>query len=107
MNAPTGQWHPWVEEFILPYTRIPALWPVLFAILGHVVLVFTMAMLAVWRAPSLKSGIGLAVVLLVSAIPTWLELKAIGKPGRMSFAMGLTWVVAVVIAGIALETGFL
>jgi len=91
-------WPLWVEEWVLPYLREPALWPVLLALLGHVVVVIAPLCLAVART---GSGWALLGLLMLAAGSAWLcrwELSVRGRPGSVAATVGLTWLVSLVSA---------
>lgn len=94
----------WFEVWVLPYAREPVLWPVLLAILGHVVLLFAIGLLDLWRG----EGFGAAVlsVALTLALVGW-EVRVARRPGALSISIALTWVAGVVLAVFSQRTGFL
>jgi len=94
-------WPPWVKNWILPYIQEPTLWPVLFALLGHVVVIIAPMMLFVQRHGSVKSLIGLCLMAFVSAAFIRFELKYRRRPGGVSFTVLLTWASAAGLAWIS------
>ena len=92
---------------MLPYVRNPSLWPVLVALLGHVVIVLTPLMLAVWRVGSGLAGLGLVLLAGLTVAACGMEARALRRPGAVALSLGLTWAAAVALAWVAEETGFL
>lgn len=94
----------WFEQWVLPYAREPVLWPVLLAILGHVVLLFALGLLRVWRGEGAGAAV-LSAALTVGLVG--LEVRAASRPGALAIALGITWALAVPLAMLAQRTGFL
>lgn len=92
------RWPPWVEDWVLPYVTEPALWPVLLALLGHVVVVIAPLVLAVARTGSLYAVAGLVVLAAVSAVFVRWELRVRGRPSAVTGAVVGTWIVSLVSA---------
>ncbi|MCP4868627.1 MAG: hypothetical protein GY898_07905 [Proteobacteria bacterium] len=96
----------WLERFVLPYITDSALWPVLFAILGHVGVLLAMPMINVYRDGDLFS---LAALILLAggpcvALMRW-EWDRDRKPGPLTWMVLLTWVLSVVLAVVAYKFG--
>jgi hypothetical protein len=92
-----------MENWVIPYLREQSLWPVLFALLGHVVVILALALLATWR------GEGVVGTVLMSAISVGLvgwEVRIFGRPGGMTRSVVLTWIAGIVMAAIGVHTGF-
>ena len=89
---------------MLPYTKETALWPVWAAIMGHVVLLFAMAVLGVVRGEGFLAAI--VSVALTAGVAGW-EIRVRGRPGGLGVSLLLTWLVAGILVAIALRTGFL
>jgi len=96
----------WLDRFVLPYITDSSLWPVLFAILGHVGVVLAMPMLNVYRSGDLVS-LGALILLGVGpcgAILRW-EWGETGKLGPLTRVVGLTWAMAFLLAYVANRYG--
>jgi len=89
---------------VLPFIREPVLWPALIAILGHVVLVITLALLATVRTGSV---VGTGLCGLISAGLVGYELRLFGRPRGVSVSVGLTWAAAIATTILSLKTGVL
>ena len=88
----------------MPFFRERALWPVLVAILGHVMMLFALAVLEVWRGTGFWAA--LVSVALTAGIAVW-EVRIQGRPGALALSLAGTWAAAAGIVALALETGFL
>jgi len=97
-------WPPWVETWVMPYLEDSALWPVAFALLGHVVVVIVPVMLLVWRG-SVPAVAPLLLLLSGSAYLLHMEFRAKRRPGVLSVAVLLTWGSSVPLAYVAETTG--
>lgn len=103
--AGVDRWPAWIEQWVIPYVREPALRPVLIALLGHVVVVLVPLLLAVAR-----TGDGWAVALLVASAALTLaalvvELRALRRPGAVALAALACWAAALGGAWFADATG--
>jgi hypothetical protein len=102
-EAPVGP-DTWIERFVLPYFTESMLWPVLVALLGHVVVVLALPMAQAWRTRSL---VWVAVVFLLAAISFWPVQSELGRkrrPGAVSVAIGGTWLAAAIVAALGVYT---
>jgi hypothetical protein len=97
-NEPPG-WPPWVKRVLL-YANEPALWPVLFAIIGHVVVVLAPLLLAVFRDRFMPAGAILFVFVSTTLALINSERRATGSLGALTGTLVVTWSLAVLIAGI-------
>jgi len=88
---PPPAWPPWVQEWVLPYLAEPALWPVLLALLGHVVVVIAPLVLAVARTGSPWAVAGLVALAAVSGWLVRWEWRVRGRPGAVSLTVAATW----------------
>lgn len=92
---PPGAWPVWVETWILPYVDDFALWPVLVALLGHVLVVMVPLEIALVRGPSMAAAAVLAAMLAATGELVRMEWKARGRPGLLT-AIGVgMWTVSV------------
>lgn len=97
----------WVEGWVLPYLGEPALWPVLIALLGHVVVVLTPLMLAVWRVQSPAAALALAGAL---ALTFWLSRvgwRIEQYPWLLAATALATWLSSFAFAVLCERTGIL
>ncbi len=92
---------------MLPYVRNPSLWPVLVALLGHVVIVIAPLMLAVWRVGSVAAGVVLVALAALTLGACVVEARALKRPGGVGVSLALTWAAALGVAWLAESTGFL
>ena len=93
----------WVE----PYLRDPALWAVLFAIAGHVVMALVPVLLAAWRTSEPFWFVVLAILVGLSGKAVHFEVVYQGRPGPLSVVTALIWLGSFGLTWVALETGFL
>ena len=100
-------WPEWVETWVFPYVEEMALWPVLVALLGHVVVIIVPLMLHIYRH---GAGYNAAVLGLFLVGSMWLvrvELQARGGPGGVTWVMLGTWLSTLPLAWFAESTGVL
>lgn len=105
-DALTGVWPGWIERWVMPYVAESGLWPVLAALLGHVVLVIAPVLLGLWRGnPAM--ALPLTVMIMISVWIIRTEWAGYGRPARASVVVGLTWCAAVVLAYVGDRTDLL
>jgi hypothetical protein len=106
MTEPS-RWPPWVERWVLPYVDIPALLPVLIAVMGHVVILVVLVVLEAWRSRN-PFAIAAVVVLLAGTVRVvveeWRRLRRIGP---LSATLAAAWAATVGTAALAQHYGFL
>ena len=81
----------WLERLLTAYVDEPALWPVLFAIVGHLAVLIALPLLQVIRSGSLLSMAVLVVLAAPSLAAVRWEWRKKGRPGSGSFVVLLTW----------------
>lgn len=89
-----------MDRFVLPMLTEPPLWPVSFAIVGHVVVVLALPLVSAWRS---GSGAAWALVFALAAltgVPIVLEHGRGGRWGLIAGLVALTWVLTLIVAGI-------
>lgn len=89
--VPDSAWPWFVEEWVLPYLYEPALFPVLLALLGHVVVVLAPLMLIVARVHHVGAALALLLAAAASSFPLRWEWNADGRPGKVAATVLLTW----------------
>lgn len=97
-------WPTWVTNWVMPFLDEVGLWPVAFAMLGHVVVILGPLVLAFMR------GVFPAAVPLMALIvgSLWLmktELSIRRSPGPVAAAVVLTWIGSVGLALLGARTG--
>ncbi len=97
----------WVDTWVLPYFDREVLWPVLIALLGHVVVIVVPLMLAVYRVGSLTAVVGVLFSLSLSVAFCWFEVRHKGRPGSVVVAIALTWAASIGLAVLCERTGLL
>lgn len=105
VESPPPGWPEWMENWVIPYVREPALWPVLLALLGHVVVALVPMMLATVRD---QAGWAILGLLALSALSAWLvgfEVRRFHRPRGVTLAVVSTWLVSVGLAWLADRTG--
>jgi len=100
-RADPPDWPPWVRTWILPYIQETTLWPVLFALLGHVVVLIAPMMLFVHRHHSINSIVVLSVLALGSVALIRFEIKYRRLPGGVTLTIALTWLSSAALAWIS------
>lgn len=98
-------WPLWIETWVLPYVREPTLWPVLVALLGHVVVGIVPLVLFVVRSGSVRGGLVLGGMVVGSLGLFGFEVFRFRRPGAVSVVVGATWVVSLGLAWLADRTG--
>ena len=106
-RTPSEAWPAWVEQWILPYLEDMSLWPVLVAVLGHVLVVLVPLELAFVRGPNLAALAVLSVLLVVTAEVVRMELRALGRPRWLTLIAVGMWAASVPCAYYAGTTGIL
>ena len=101
-SAP-GIWPPWVEQWVMPFLEESGLWPVLFAILGHVVIVVAPLLVALGRG-GLPVALPLTLLILISGWLCKTEFQGRGI-GPVTIAVGLTWLASIGLAVAAAQSG--
>ncbi|MCO4745564.1 MAG: hypothetical protein KC912_12300 [Proteobacteria bacterium] len=102
-----ARWPQWMRDWVLPYMRESALWPVLFAIAGHFVIVYALMLVSVWRDGWDGTWGWVAFSVASSSAPAIWELSLFKRPGAINLVVALTWISALIIAWIGIETGFI
>ena len=100
-------WPDWLEQWVIPYVRDPVLWPVVIAVMGHVVVAVTALELAVWRVGSVGSGLIVLALAVGSIAATGFETRRFGRPGPVSLTLALSWAASIGFAWLAERTGIL
>lgn len=95
-EAEPGGYPAWVERLILPFLREESLWPVLAAILGHVLVGQLFLLRAAMRDHQLPALLALALMLTMSGQLALAERRAIGRFGTFTGIFGATWLLAAV-----------
>ena len=98
-------WPDWVETWVLPYVRDEALWPVLVALLGHVVVIFAPLVLYVVRTRSPTALGALSLLVLASVGLVGFETVRFRRPGGVTLVVLATWAVSLGLAWLADRTG--
>lgn len=99
-----GGWPPWVEQWVLPYVRDSGLWPVLVALLGHVIVVIAPLMLSLYRG-FLPSFLPLFFLTIFSGYCCFLDFQRRRRPGIVTALVGVVWALSAGLAWLAHTTG--
>lgn len=105
VEKPPPGWPAWMEDWVIPYVREPALWPVLLALLGHVVVAIAPMLLAAWRTREPWAFVGLAAMVALSAWLVGFELRRFHRPRGVTAVVVGTWLCSVGLAWLADRTG--
>ncbi|MFQ5698135.1 MAG: hypothetical protein ACE5IL_07605 [Myxococcota bacterium] len=98
---------PWLERWLLPYMRESLLWPVLAAIVGHIVAVVAPALLYALRDHSPLGALALALLLALSVGGAHEEVRQCGRPGALGGVILVTWILSGAVALAADHYGLL
>jgi hypothetical protein len=101
-----GGWPPWVEQWVLPFIRESGLWPVLVALLGHVLVLIAPLLLALWRGNP-GASVPLTVLILASFWLCKTEHEANGRLGAVTGVVLGSWLASAGLAWVAHTTGVL
>lgn len=101
--GPDAAWPERLDHFLSHYVRESGLWPVLFAIAAHVVVILAAAMIHLARDLSPFAGL----VLLLCLVPSAKLARHSLRTRRRGWAVvvGLTWISAIGLAWLAAATG--
>ena len=83
-------WPPWVVNYLLPYLREPAGWPITFAVLGHLSVLQAVVMLTVWRSQSPPFMFLFAGYAVMTLAPLRTEFRT-GGPGVVTVLLAYIW----------------
>lgn len=101
---PEAGWPAWVETWVLPFVQESGLWPVLVALLGHVLVFIAPLLLGLWRGHT-GASLPLTVMILVSFWICKTEHEATGRLGRVTAVVFGSWFASFVLAWAADFTG--
>lgn len=104
---PAPRWPEWIEQSAMPYLRDPALRPVLVAVLGHVAVALAPLLLYAWRNGSVAAAGASVVVAVASVGAIGFEVARFRRPGGVTVSVLATWAASMLVAWIALRTGFI
>ena len=95
-----------LDKWVFPYLKEPALWPVAFAIIGHIDVVVAMAILETARSLSPVSTAALFLLVGLSGRAVVGEWKKDGKPGPVGITMAIIWSSSSLLAWFADSRGY-
>lgn len=87
-------WPQWMRDWVLPYIEEELLWPVYAALVGHVVVVFAMALLGTWRGNEKEVFVLVASIVLSIATVAY-EWRCTRKLRGVTIGVVVTWVLSV------------
>lgn len=102
-TAPRG-WPPWMDRWVLPFVRESGLWPVLFALVGHVLVLIAPMLLHLWRG-DVSASLPLTVTILGSFWLCKTEHESTGRLGGMTVVVLGSWIASFGLAWLADATG--
>ena len=103
----SSRWPPWVERWVLPYVDIPALLPVLIAVMGHIVILAALVVLEAWRSRN-PFAIAAVAVLLAGTLRVLIEeWRRLGRLGPLSATLAGGWAATIATVALANHYGFL
>lgn len=101
------RWPLWMRDWVLPYIQETTLWPVLFAIAGHFVVIYALMLLSVARDGLDGSWGWLAFSLASSSAPAIWEVRLFSRPGGICLVVVLTWLSAIGLAWTGHTSGWI
>ncbi len=99
------RWPLWARYWILPYLEDTALWPVLMAVLGHVVVLIVPLLVFAQRSGHPVAYLFLAALGFVSVQLVWVEVQALRRPGALTGVVVVTWGVSIPLASYTGQLG--
>ena len=96
-REPDG-WPLWARSWILPYFEDSALWPVLIAILGHVLVLIVPLLAFAYRSRNPVSYVFIAALVFVTGQLAWVEFRAVGRPGAITGVVAVLWASSIPLA---------
>ena len=90
-----------------PYFEDSSLRPVLFALMGHVVVALVPLMLALVRHNDVIAAASLVLLMVLTGMVVRAEFKLGGRLGGFTVVAALTWVASVGLTWVCYETGVL
>ncbi len=94
-ETPATPWPDWVEKWVLPFLDETSLWPVLIAVIGHIVALLTLVVLTAWRQPLPVGAFGVGLMLVISGRLAWTEISFYQRPGAMTGFIALCWALSI------------
>lgn len=107
MTEPVDTAPAWYTTWVEPYLNDSALWPIVFAVAGHVMVLIVPVALIVFRTGNIGAGIVLAIMVVASLRLAAFEWQHRGGPRGMTLVLVLTWLASAGMIALALETNFL
>ncbi|MEZ4316934.1 MAG: hypothetical protein R3F61_05510 [Myxococcota bacterium] len=105
LESPAG-WPPWVQQWVMPFLQESGLWPVLVAILGHVVILIA-PMLAALSRGNRAMSLPITVVVMVSFWLCRTEYEATGRLRGVTLVVVLVWLASIALGAVAGHYGIL
>jgi hypothetical protein len=97
-ETPSSPWPEAVDKWVIPYLSDSTLWPVLVALIGHVVALLALIVLAAWRRPMPIAGFGCFVILAISCRVVWTEIAFYRRPRGVTLFIVICWTIACAMA---------
>ncbi len=94
-----------LEKLMMPFVDNAALWPVGFAVFGHVALLAAIAILFAVRSGSPPGIASLAILGALTLLLGAREVRRKGRPGGIALILTLTWSGAALVAWAADRSG--
>ncbi len=96
-----------LDKWVLPYLKEPALWPVAFAIVGHIDTVLVLIILETVRNLHPVTTAALLILIGLSVQAGFSERRSKGKFGALSVLLGVVWGSSGLIAALLYPTDIL
>lgn len=100
-EAPATPWPPVIETWVMPYLGETFLWPVLVAVIGHVVALQALIVLNAWRQPLPLAGFACGLLVVLTLRLMWTEIAFYRRPRGVSLFLGICWGLSIAGAVIA------
>ena len=101
MDAPPPVEDPvmhFLDEWVLPYFEETTLWPVLFALLAHIVVLLALLFLQAWRIGAPWAWAGIVFLGLIAFDLCRREVIVRRRPGGLTLVVVLTWIAGLITA---------
>ena len=103
----SSRWPPWVERWVLPYVDIPALLPVLIAVMGHIVILAALVVLEAWRSRNPFAIVAVLALVAGTIRVLFEEWRRLRRLGPLSATLAAGWAATIGTVALAEHYGFL
>ena len=95
----------WVDRFVLVFLRESSLWPILFVIVGHIVVFAAPVLILAVRERRVSAMAALLLLGVMSFNIVRFDVGREGRPASLSKLVAITWAIVFAVAWISHRTG--